>query len=143
MGAPSDIISPRMFRSLIMPPLKAVIRGLPGPRILHMCGNTNPIVEMMHEGGAEAISVEQKNDVAATRAKLGEDAVILGNIDAFNVLVKGAPGDVREAVRKAIKAGVNGVMPGCDIWPEARAENMRAMVKATREFGRIKEGEMR
>jgi [methyl-Co(III) methanol-specific corrinoid protein]:coenzyme M methyltransferase len=135
MGASADIISPRMFRSLIMPPLKTVIQGLPKPRILHICGDTNPIVELMQECGAEAISVEQKNDVAATRAKLGEEAVILGNIDAFNVLVKGTPAQVREAVRGAIKAGVSGVMPSCDVWPEASVENMRAMVEATIEFG--------
>lgn len=135
MGAPSDIISPKMFGELILPPLMRVIQGLPEPRILHMCGNTNPIVEMMHQSGAEAISVEQKNDIAATRAKLGEDAIIFGNIDPINVLVKGTPAEVRRAVQKAINAGVNGVMPGCDIWPEARPENMRAMVEATIEFG--------
>jgi [methyl-Co(III) methanol-specific corrinoid protein]:coenzyme M methyltransferase len=137
MGAPSDIISPRMFKTLIMPPLKKVIDGLSAPRILHMCGNTNPIVGMMYECGADAISVEQKNDVAATRAQLGDDAVILGDIDAYNTLVKGTPADVRKAVKNAIDAGVNGVMPGCDIWPEVPGENMKAMVKATIEFGKI------
>ena len=34
-------------------------------------------------------------------------------------------------------AGVNGVMPGCDIWPEVPGENMNAMVNATIEFGKI------
>ena len=135
MGASADIISPRMFRNLVMPPLKEVISGMPEPRILHICGDTNPIVGMMQECGAEAVSVEQKNNVAATRASLGEKAVILGNIDAFNLLVKGTPEQVREAVKKAIEAGVDGVMPGCDIWPEARPENMLAMVEAAAEYG--------
>ena len=141
MGASADIISPRMFKNLIMPPLKEVISEIHGLRILHICGDTNPIVGMMQECGAEAISVEQKNDVAATRAALGDEAVILGNIDAFNLLVKGTPEEVREAVKKAIKAGVDGVMPGCDIWPEAKAENMRALVEATAEYGSGRIGE--
>lgn len=136
MGASADIISPRMFKNLIMPPLKELISGIHGLSILHICGDTNPIVGMMQECGAEAISVEQKNDVAATRAALGDEAVILGNIDAFNLLVKGTPEEVRKAVRKAIEAGVSGVMPGCDIWPEAKIENMRALVEATAEYGR-------
>lgn len=141
MGASADIISPRMFKNLVMPPLKDVIAGIPRPRILHICGDTNPIIRIMNECGAEALSVEQKNDVAASRAALGGDAVILGNIDAFNLLVKGTPEEVQEAVKKAITAGVNGVMPGCDIWPEAKAENMRVLVDSTVKYGKVGEAE--
>ncbi len=137
MGAPTDIISPKMFKSLIQPHLIATIKNIPSPKILHVCGNTNPIVELMRECGADAISVEQKNDVAATRQKLGKDAVILGNIDAYNVLVTGKPSDVESAVAAAIRNGVNGIMPGCDIWPEVPAENMLAMVEATKKYGVI------
>jgi [methyl-Co(III) methanol-specific corrinoid protein]:coenzyme M methyltransferase len=139
MGAPSDIISPKMFKTLIMPPLKKAINGLHTPRILHICGDTNKIVGMMYECGAEATSVEPRNDIAATRAQLGKDVKILGNIDAFNTLVKGTPEDVAEAVKIAINAGVNGIMPGCDIWPDVPMENMKSLVNATAEFGRILE----
>jgi [methyl-Co(III) methanol-specific corrinoid protein]:coenzyme M methyltransferase len=137
MGAPSDIISPKMFNSLIVPPLKKLIEGLPGPRILHMCGDTNPIIEMMQACGAEALSVEQRNDISASREKLGKDAVILGNIDAYNVLVQSKPDVIKENVQKAIEAGVDGIMPGCDIWPEISKENMLALVNATKEFGKV------
>lgn len=137
MGAPADIINPKMFKSLIQPHLTTAINNIPSPKILHMCGNTNPIVELMQRCGADAISVEQKNDVAATRQKLGEDAIILGNINAYNVLVKGKPSDVESAVAAAIRNRVSGIMPGCDIWPEAPAENMLAMVEATKKYGAI------
>ncbi|RMF91841.1 MAG: MtaA/CmuA family methyltransferase [Methanobacteriota archaeon] len=131
MGAPADVISPRMFSSMVLGPLKETIKGIDGPVILHICGNTNPIVELMVEAGASAIAVDQKNDVAATREKLGPTAVILGNIDPYNTLVKGTPDEVKAAVKGVIQSGVNGVAPGCDIWPEAPAENMEALVKAT------------
>ncbi len=137
MGAPSDVISPRMFKTLVQPYLKETISRIKAPTILHMCGDTNMLVEMLYECGASAISVEQKNDVAATRQKLGEGAVILGNIDAYGVLVKGTPGDVEAAVKQAIEAGVNGVMPGCDIWPEVPEENMHALIKAAEKYGAI------
>ena len=38
-----------------------------------------------------------------------------------------------------INAGVNGIMPGCDIWPDVPMENMKSLVNATAEFGRILE----
>jgi [methyl-Co(III) methanol-specific corrinoid protein]:coenzyme M methyltransferase len=137
MGAPADVISPRMFKSLVQPPLTKVITNIESPRILHICGNTNPIVELMNECGADALSVEQKNDVALTRQKLGDDAVILGNIDPFNVLAKGTKEDVKKAVKNAISNGVSGVMPGCDIWPDVSPENMLALVEATKKYGKI------
>ncbi len=135
MGAPSDVISPRMFKSMVLGPLKETLNHIEKPTILHICGNTNPIVELMHEAGANAIAVDQKNDVKATREKLGRDAVILGNIDPYNTLVKGSPDDVDRSVKAMIGAGVNGVVPGCDIWPEVPEENMRTLVEATRKYG--------
>jgi [methyl-Co(III) methanol-specific corrinoid protein]:coenzyme M methyltransferase len=135
MGAPADIISPRMFGSMVLGPLTDTIKGIEGPTILHICGNTNPIVELMAEAGASGIAVDQKNEVKASREKLGPDAVILGNVDPYNVLVKGTPADVELAVKEVIGAGVNGVVPGCDIWPEVPRENMRVMVESTKKYG--------
>lgn len=135
MGATGDVLSPRLFKSLIQPHLIAAIEQIPAPRILHMCGNTNAIIDALHECGAEAVSVDHKCDVAAARQKLGSEAVILGDIDGYNVLVRGSPGDVEKAVESAIKRGVSGVMPGCDIWPEVPASNMVAMIEATKKYG--------
>jgi [methyl-Co(III) methanol-specific corrinoid protein]:coenzyme M methyltransferase len=136
MGAPADVISPRMFSSMVLEPLKETINGIEGPTILHICGNTNPIAQLMYEAGANAIAVDQKNDVKAAREKLGDNAVILGNVDPYNVLVKGTPGDVDSAVKEVIEAGVNGVVPGCDIWPEVPKENMQALVDSAKKYGK-------
>jgi [methyl-Co(III) methanol-specific corrinoid protein]:coenzyme M methyltransferase len=137
MGAPSDVISPGMFKSLVQPHLIKVISEIESPSILHICGDTNHIVELMNECGADAISVEQKNDVAETRQKLGDEAILLGNIDPYNVLVQGSEKDIEDAVKNAIENGVNGVMPGCDIWPDVPVENMIALVEATKKYGKI------
>lgn len=135
MGAPSDVVSPRLFKTLVQPPLREAIAKIDAPTILHMCGDTNMLVEMLYECGASAISVEQKNDVAQTRQKLGDGAVVLGNIDPFGTLIKGSVEDVEKAVERAIEGGVDGIMPGCDIWPEVPEDNMEALVSATRKYG--------
>jgi [methyl-Co(III) methanol-specific corrinoid protein]:coenzyme M methyltransferase len=101
-----------------------------------MCGDTNMIIELVGECGADAVSVENKNDVVATREKLGEDALIFGDIDAYNVLVNGTPEQVEKAVKDAIDKGVDALWPGCDIWPTAPRENMQALMRAAREHGR-------
>lgn len=138
MGAGPDILSPRVFKSLIQPHLKHIFAAIASPKILHMCGDTNAIVELLGDCGAEVLSVENKNDVVASRKILGADALIFGDIDAYGVLVAGKPKDVDEAVKKAIDSGVNAVWPGCDIWPTASKENMKTLVKATRKYGKVR-----
>ncbi|MDA8064920.1 MAG: MtaA/CmuA family methyltransferase [Thermaerobacter sp.] len=133
MGAASDILSPRMFRNLIQPHLKEVFAQVGGPTVLHICGSTQNIVEMMADCGATAVSVDQKNDLAASRATLGPDKLLFGNLDPYKVLVQGTPEQVREAVRNCVAAGADAVWPGCDIWPTVPAENMQAMMDASRE----------
>ena len=136
MGATSDVLSPRAFKSLILPPLKAIFRKLSVPSVIHICGKTNDIVVPMMETGATAISVDQKNDVTETRKNLGEGALIFGNYDPYNVLVQGTPELVRETMRKCLDDGVSAVWPGCDIWPTVPPENFKAMMDAVREYRR-------
>lgn len=135
MGATSDVLSPRVFKSLILPPLQKVIKEISVHSVLHICGKTNDIVTFMMEAGPTAISVEQKNDVAETRKKLGDKALIFGNFDPYNVLVSGSEELVRSTMRKCIDDGVSAVWPGCDIWPTVPPQNMIAMMDEVGKYG--------
>lgn len=135
MGATSDVLSPRVFKNLILPPLHKIVKEISVFSVLHICGKTNDIVTFMMEAGPNAISVEQKNDVMETRKKLGRDALIFGNYDAYNVLVSGDEELVRSTVRKCIDDGASAVWPGCDIWPTVPAGNMLAMMDETNKHG--------
>ena len=137
MGAGPDILSPRIFKTLIRPHLEKVFAAIESPKILHICGDTNTIVEEMALCGADAISVDQKNDVAESRNKLGPDAFILGNIDPYGVIVKGKPDDVDNAVKEAVANGVNAIWPGCDIFPTAPQGNMKALMAAAQKYGKL------
>jgi [methyl-Co(III) methanol-specific corrinoid protein]:coenzyme M methyltransferase len=136
MGATSDVLSPRVFKSLILPYLKKIFEKITVPSVLHICGKTNDIVPFMVESGARAVSVDQKNDVAESRKKLGKDARIFGNYDPYNVLVAGTPGLVSETIKKCINDGVSAVWPGCDIWPTVPPENFKAMMDEVKEYRR-------
>lgn len=137
MGAGPDILSPRLFESLIMPHLKHIFAGIDSPNVLHICGDTNPIVEQMAACGADAISVEEKNNLGETRKKLGPDAMIFGNIAGYNMLAVGKPDDVDKAVKEAIENGTSAIWPGCDVWPEAPEENIKAMIAAAEKYGKL------
>jgi len=136
MGATSDVLSPRVFKSLILPYLTKIFAKLSVPSVLHICGKTNDIVPFMAESGAKAVSVDQKNDVAETRRKLGPKALVFGNYDPYNVLVAGTPDLIRTTIKKCMDDGVSAVWPGCDIWPTVPPGNMKAMMEVVQNYRR-------
>jgi [methyl-Co(III) methanol-specific corrinoid protein]:coenzyme M methyltransferase len=137
MGAGMDILSQRMFEILIRPPLEQIFSAMASPNVLHICGDTDNIVELMASCGADAISVEQRNHMAESREKLGPDKLIFGNIDPYGVMVDGKPEDIDNAVKEAIASGVDAIWPGCDIWPTVPKENLQALVRAVKKYGKL------
>ena len=137
MGAGGDILSPRMFKMLIKPPLERIFSTIESPKILHMCGDTDGIIDQMDMCGAEVITVDHKNHVAESRKKLNPETLLFGNLNGYEVLVLGKPEDVDKSVKEAIAGGVNAVWPGCDIWPTVPKDNMEALVSAVRKYGKL------
>jgi len=136
MGSGTDLLSPRMWKTLIQPNLTRVFDAISIPSVNHICGSTDMIIEMMHECGADALSVDQKNNVVETRTKIGNDALILGNFDPYGTLTTlEDSSEVANVIKKCIDDGVDAVWPGCDIWPDVRKENMETYVATVREYG--------
>jgi len=136
MGATTDVLSPKVFRNVIFPHLKKVREALADvPTVLHICGGTNKIMDILNDVGCNAISVETKNNMAKSREDIGYEPLIFGNIDAYNVLVNGSPEDVEKAAIAALEASVDAVWPSCDIWPTAPIENLKTMVETVKKFG--------
>ena len=83
-------------------------------------------MQLLAQAGADALHVDQLNDLAASRTAL-PDSMLFGNIDPVSILANGTVDDVRQAVSSAIAAGVDAVWPGCDLYPSTPLENLRAM----------------
>ena len=70
---------------------------------------------------------------------VGDRTCVCGNIDPVGLLLDGTPEEIRAAVKRVIDyAGEGGgliVCPACDINPDVPAENLDALVQATKEFG--------
>jgi [methyl-Co(III) methanol-specific corrinoid protein]:coenzyme M methyltransferase len=136
MGTGSDLLSPKVWKTLIGPHLEKIFDAIEIPTINHICGSTDLIIEMMNECGADAISVDQKNNLPESRKKLGDDVLILGNFDPYGTLVTGELAEVEPAIKKCIDEGADAVWPGCDIWPDAKKENVETFVKTVKEYGK-------
>ncbi len=136
MGTGSDLLSPRIFKSMIQPRLQKILGAWRSPKVLHICGATDLIIEMMNQCGADAISLDQKNHLDQTRKKLGSEALLLGNFDPYNTLCVTEVEKVEGIIKTCIETGVDAVWPGCDIWPDVKEANLRAYIDAILKYGK-------
>jgi MtaA/CmuA family methyltransferase len=129
MGGSPGVIGPIAFESLALPRLQRLIGAVPPPRVLSVCGNTNRALPLLIEAGADALSVDQRNDLVRSRELIGSGGLLFGNLDPVAILAEGEEGEVRRAVRAAVAAGVDAVWPGCDLVPLTPARNLRALME--------------
>jgi [methyl-Co(III) methanol-specific corrinoid protein]:coenzyme M methyltransferase len=130
MGGSPGFIGPRPFERLVLPRLQQLLAALPPPRVLSVCGRTNRGLPLLAAAGADALSVDQTNDLAASRAALGPAPLLFGNLDPVAILSAGSPDQVRAAVAAARAAGADAIWPGCDLYPQTPTANLQAMVAA-------------
>lgn len=126
MGGSPGFIGPAKFEEFVLEPLKALHGKLNGPKVLSVCGDTNKSMQLLAQCGADAISVDQVNDLAASRAVL-KDVLLFGNIDPVATLSRGGNAEVTEAVVRAKEAGVDAVWPGCDLVIHTPVKNIKLM----------------
>ncbi|HEY8476530.1 MAG TPA: uroporphyrinogen decarboxylase family protein [Chloroflexota bacterium] len=132
MGGSPSLVGPRLFDEVVRAPLAALVRQLPAPVVVSVCGQALPVIDALATSGAAAIHVDHQTDLAAARARLGPNAVLLGNVDPLGVIGQGTPEAIVAAVRAARRAGASAVWPGCDLFSGSPEENLRAFVAACR-----------
>lgn len=134
MGGSPGFVGPPAFERVVLPHLQRLISALSPPRVLSICGNTNPSMSLLSQAGADALSLDQTNDLENSRRTLGPETILLGNIDPVGTLANGDEDDVRYAVIAALESGADAIWPACDLWPDVPSANMRAMIEETRNY---------
>ena len=136
MGGSPQVIGARTFRAVVMPALIELLKQLPRPSVLSMCGNTNAVVADLAGCGADALNFDHLNDLALTRQRLGPQAVLLGNFDPVATLSQGTPELIAKTVADIAQAGASAIWPGCDLWPEIPDENFAALMESAQRMRR-------
>ena len=134
MGGSSQVTGPNRFQSLVRPALVRLLAAMQMRKVLSVCGDTNVIVRDLAACGADALNVDDRNDLARTRLLLGSSVVLLGNFDPVGVLSQGSPSHIVQAVTEIAQAGANAIWPGCDLYPEIPDENMHALIETARQM---------
>jgi len=136
-----ELISPEMFRTFALPYEKRIVdasHALGLPYFLHICGNTETIIDAMLETGADGLELDYRTDAALAHQKMKDRAVFIGNIDPSGVLALGSPALVEQKTRELLNVFADTprfiLNAGCAIPPITPPENLRAMISTAISF---------
>ena len=133
--ASPELIDPNQFRDLIKPNLEDLAEYIEVPKVLHICGSTQPIIRDMATCGFDGISVEEAVNIPQAQKDIEDvDCVILGNISTSNTLLSGSESDVKSDVKKVLGEGIDIIAPSCGIAPNSPLNNIKAMVEGRDEY---------
>ncbi len=137
--ASGSVISRKAFEEFALPPLVkalAKIRSLGLPPILHICGKTAAIADLMAQSGAAVLSIDQIT-VREAREKVKDSVCIMGNVAPTQTLLEGTPDSIRAAARQCLeeaKGCPRGFIlaSGCEVPIATPPENLLALMNAVR-----------
>jgi uroporphyrinogen decarboxylase len=137
--ASCDMISPKQYERWAFPYQKKVIsawKAYGATTLLHICGNSTPVLDLYAQTGADIIEIDYKVDLAHAKKVLGERSAMIGNLDTVSALLLGSVDRVREDSLKCIEdasAGGGYVLgSGCMVPRTAPIDNLKVMVEVAR-----------
>lgn len=130
--ATTELIGPDSFRDMVKPILMSISSALSNPSVLHICGDTTPMLKDMGETGIEAISVDHLVDLGEAREILKSNALV-GNINPIDTLMMGTRDAIACETTDCIKKGADIIAPGCGISPKTPTENISTYTSIVKE----------
>jgi uroporphyrinogen decarboxylase len=137
--ASGSVLSRKAFEEFALPYLRrafGAIKALGAAPILHICGRTSGLVDLMPSSGAIALSLDQI-DLAEAIASTGGSVCIMGNVKPAETLLGGTPETVRREARRCIETGKTArggfiLASGCEVPIETPPENIDALIFVAR-----------
>ncbi|MEE8416029.1 MAG: MtaA/CmuA family methyltransferase [Desulfobacterales bacterium] len=132
MTASPELIAPKTYGDIELKYQKKQFDAISVPKILHICGKVDRIVEWMGQTGADILSLEPKADVGLAREKCGPDMIMMGGADTAQTLFLQDAEAVKRACETSIANGIQILAPGCAVAPGTFTENLLAMVEVAK-----------
>ncbi len=137
--ASGDVISPSMFRRFAAPALKDLVervRRKGKMAMIHICGNSVPILRDILDIRPHCYSLESKVDLKVAREILGGKVCVAGNVSPTGVFSSGTPQEVIAEAKGCLAAwGDEGgylLTLGCDFSKNVPLENLSALMSLKR-----------
>jgi [methyl-Co(III) methanol-specific corrinoid protein]:coenzyme M methyltransferase len=132
MTASPELIHPKTYKEFELEYQRKQFEAIPAPKILHICGNVDAIVEWMGQTGANILSLEPKASAKLAREKCGSDVILMGGVDTATTLFMKDADTVRQGCEETVADGIQIMAPGCAVAPGTPMENLLTMVEVAK-----------
>jgi MtaA/CmuA family methyltransferase len=135
--AAASLVGPKFYDRYVWPYEKRLVDAVhamgAGVR-LHICGDTNAILDRMGRLGCEIVDLDYPVDLGRARARM-PDQLLLGNLEPAGVLRSGTPEEVTTALAAChAAAGPRYIVgAGCELTRDTPEANVRAMGRFARD----------
>lgn len=135
------MISAEMYVKFALPYEKRIAdmahkEGL--PYTLHICGNTDIILELMKQTGSDAFELDYLTDINKIYDLLHDSVTFIGNIDPSGVLALGTVDEVKKKTLELLDIYRNSnrfiLNAGCALPPTTPSANLKAMIETARNY---------
>lgn len=130
--AAASLIGPKMYEEFALPyeiRLVEAIHKAGGLAKLHICGNVNPLLELLVETGADIIDCDWMVDFKKANEIFGSKSSGCGNFNPVSILLEGDTQTVKDAVLKAVSESTDNtiIAAGCEVPIDTPIENLKAV----------------
>ena len=132
MSSSPALCTPQTYQEVILEYQQRQFAALSVPKILHICGKVDPIVEWMGQTGADVLSIEPKASGRIAREKCGSNVILMGGADSATTLYFSNLEEIKAECETLIADGIQILAPGCAVAPGTPLENLLALTEVAR-----------
>lgn len=126
--ATGGMVSPLMYRDMLLPVHREIVERVQCPTILHCCGNTTDRVQFFAEAGFDCYHFESQVDIRRAVSDAAGKMTLMGNVNNPEILLDGTVDQVKQACRSPLDHGIQILAPECAVPLFTPTENLRALV---------------
>ena len=122
------MVSPIMYRDMLLPLHQEIIATIGCPTVLHCCGNTTDRLQYFAGAGFDCCHFESRVEIADAVAAVAGKMTLMGKTNNPEILLRGSPEQVAEACHRVVEGGVQILAPECAVPLTTPLRNLRTLV---------------